>query len=145
MTQPSAARRLLGSRTIAIVGLSKDPAKPSHDVALYLKKAGWKIIPVNPTASEVLGLACYPSLGVIPAALAQSIEVVAVFRKSEDVPTIVAEAVRLKQAFGRLKGVWLQLGIENPVAREMAEKAGLAFVENQCMKIEHQRLLAPRP
>jgi uncharacterized protein len=131
---------LLKSRTIAMVGLSKDPAKPSQVVAAFLQAHGYRIVPVNPTAEEILGEKCFLSVLDVPDELARTIEVVDVFRKSGDVPAIVDEAITLKKKFGALKGIWLQSGIWNDGARLKAEGAGLLFVQDQCMKIELGRL-----
>jgi len=132
---------LLGSRTIAVVGLSKDPSKESFSVSQYLKEQGYRIIPVNPTASEILGERAYPSLLEIPAEEARRIEVVDVFRPSEQVPPIVEQAIQLRKADGaNPKMIWMQLGIENPAAAEAARRAGLAVVQNHSVRTEHRRV-----
>ena len=132
---------LLGSRTIAVVGLSKDPSKESFSVSQYLKEQGYRIIPVNPTASEILGERAYPSLLEIPAEEARRIEVVDVFRPSEQVPPIVEQAIQLRKADGaNPKMIWMQLGIENPAAAEAARRAGMAVVQNLCVRTEHRRV-----
>ena len=130
---------LLAMHTIAVVGISKDPAKPSHDVAKYLQSSGYRIIPINPTIQEVLGEKSYPSLLALPDALKREIEVVDIFRRPEDVPPIVAEAVKLHESFGHPKAVWMQLGIVNEAAARQAMDAGLQVVMDRCMKIEHER------
>lgn len=107
--------------TIAVVGLSPDPARPSHAVARYMKRAGYCIIPVNPAVKEVLGEVCYPDLASIPV----PVDVVDVFRRSEHVPPIVDEAIKIKA-----KAVWLQEGVINEEATERAKAAGLLFVED---------------
>lgn len=128
-------------RTIAVVGLSKDPAKPSHDVAAYLQNRGYRIVPINPTIDQVLGQRSYPSLLSLPEDLKAKIDVVDIFRRSEDVPPIVNEAVELRRGHERPKAVWMQLGITNEAAARQASEAGLLVVMNRCMKIEHlQRL-----
>jgi len=123
-------RVLRRARTIAVVGLSRSPAKDSHMVASYLKSAGYRIVPVNPTAVEILGEKAYPDLRSIP----EEVDVVDVFRPSEEVGGIVDEAV----AIGA-KAVWMQLGIVNEEAAEKARRAGLDVVMDRCMMIEHQR------
>ena len=128
---------LLAMDTIAVVGLSKDPSKPSHDVAKYLQSSGYGIIPINPTVEEVLGEKSYPSLLSLPDDLKRKVEVVDIFRRSEDVPPIIAEAIKLHQSFGHPKGVWMQLGIVNEAAAQQARDAGLRVVMDRCMKIEH--------
>jgi len=129
---------LLGSRTIAVVGLSKDPSKESYSVSQYLMEEGYRIIPVNPTASEIMGERAYPSLLEIPAEEARRIEIVDIFRPSEQVPPIVEQAIQLRKADGaNPKMIWMQLGIENPAAAEVARMAGIAVVQNLCLRTEH--------
>lgn len=120
------------SRTIAVVGLSPDPDKPSFEVASYLKEHGYKIIPVRPNTEEVLGEKAYGSLAEIPG----SIDIVDVFRKSEFIPEIVDEAIRIKA-----KAVWMQLGLRHEEAAKKAEQAGLTVIQDRCMLVEHRRLL----
>ena len=127
-------------RTIAVVGLSKEPEKDSHKVSAYLKQHGYRIIPVNPFADEVLGEKSYKSLLDIPPEIQKTIEIVDVFRPSKDVPQIVDQAIKLKAMFGRPFVVWMQLGIVNEQAAEAARKAGLIVVMDKCMMIEHHRL-----
>lgn len=133
--------QILSMRTIAVVGLSKDPAKPSHDVASYLLQNGYRIVPINPTVEEVLGEKAYPSLLSLPDYLKREIDVVDIFRRSEDVPPIVTEAISLHQSFGQPKAVWMQLGITNEAAAKQARDAGLLVVMDRCMKIERGRRL----
>jgi len=127
-------------RTVAVVGLSKDPAKDSHIVAQFLKSRGWRIIPVNPFADEILGEKCYKSLLEIPEDIQKTIEVVDIFRPSQDVPPIVDQAIQLKQKNGKPYVVWMQLGIVNKEAAARAREAGLTVIMNRCMKIESERL-----
>jgi len=126
---------------IAVVGLSDDTTKPSFIVAAYLKSRGYRIIPVNPTVSKVLGEKCYSSLQAIPPKLQQTIDIVDVFRKSEEVPSVVKQAVALKQKCGCPPVIWLQHGIVNEEAAEMARQAGLVVVMDKCMMEEHKRSL----
>jgi len=133
--------KVLGSRTIAVVGLSKDPSKPSHDVARYLMSKGYRIIPINPTVQEVLGEKSYPSLSDLPEELKKEVEVVDIFRRSEDVPPIVDEAIEMHREVGRPWAVWMQLGIVNEEAARKARDSGLVVVMDRCMKIEHGRRL----
>lgn len=131
--QPEAIRKLLqGSRTIAIVGISAKHDRPSHEVAHYLQKAGYKIIPVNPAYAEVLGEKCYPSLRDIPV----KIDIVDVFRKPSDVLPVVDEAIAVGAGC-----VWMQLGVIAPEAAQKAAEAGLQVVVDLCTKIEHARLI----
>jgi predicted CoA-binding protein len=126
-------------KTIAIVGLSREHNKDSHRVSAYLKKHGFRIIPVNPFADKILGEKSYKSLLDIPAEIQKTMEVVDVFRPAKDVPPIVEQAIKLKAMYGKPHVVWMQLGIVNEQAAEMAKKAGLTVVMNKCMLIEHKR------
>jgi uncharacterized protein len=118
-------------KTIAIVGLSSNPERASNHVGSYLKEQGFRIIPVNPTEKTVLGEVCYADLTSIP----QKVDVVDIFRKSEDVPPIVRDAIKIGA-----KAVWMQEGVSSPEAAKEAIKAGLKVVMNRCMLKEHQRL-----
>jgi len=120
---------LRGCRVVAVVGLSPDPGRPSHQVACYLQEHGYRIVPVNPACSQVLGEQCYPSLKDIPF----PIDVVDIFRKAEAIPALVEEAIRVKA-----RVVWMQLGLEHEEAARRAREHGLQVVMNRCMKIEHE-------
>ncbi len=126
-------------KTVAVVGLSREPDKDSHRVSAYLKKHGFRIIPVNPFADEVLGEKSYKSLLDIPSEVQKTIDVVDIFRPSKDVPPIVEQAVKLKKTHGKLSVVWMQLGIVNEQAAEVAKKAGLTVIMDKCMMGEHSR------
>lgn len=128
------------AKTIAVVGLSKEPEKDSHKVSAYLQQHGYRIIPVNPFADEVLGEKSYKSLLDIPVEIQRTLDIVDVFRRSEDVPPIVEQAVRLKGKVGRPFVVWMQLGIVNEQAAEAARRAGLIVVMDKCLMVEHQHL-----
>lgn len=123
-------------KTIAVVGLSTDPAKYSHEVAKYLNAKGYRIIPVNPSADVILGEKCYKSLLDVP----ETIEIVDIFRPAEDVPPIVDQAIELKQKLGNPRIIWMQLGIVNEEAAKHARDAGLTVVMDKCMMKEHKRL-----
>ena len=131
---------LLEARTIAVIGLSKDPAKYSHRVAAYLKGHGYKIIPINPFADEVLGEKSFPSLFDVPAGIQGEIELVDIFRPSEETPPFVDQAIELKRRHGRLKAIWMQQGIVNEPAAARARAADLEVVMNKCIMAEHRRL-----
>lgn len=118
-------------KTIAVVGCSPKPERPSHYVAAYLKEQGYKIVPVNPGQTEILGEKCYESLLDIPF----PIDVVDVFRRPEDVPPVADEAIMIKA-----KALWLQSGITEPESEEKARKAGLLVVSDRCMLVEHRAL-----
>lgn len=120
-------------RTIAVVGLSPKPHRASFDVARYMQANGYRIIPVNPNAAEVLGEKAYSTL--LEAAKHEKIDLVNCFRNSEDIPPVVDEAI----AIGA-KAVWMQLGIANAEAAAKAEAAGLLVVQDHCIKIDHRVL-----
>ncbi|MDD5251061.1 MAG: CoA-binding protein [Patescibacteria group bacterium] len=123
---------LTNYRTIASVGLSSKPDRPSFGVASYLKEKGYRVIPVNPNETEVLGEKAYPDLESVP----EPVEIVQIFRRSEAVPEIVEAAIRRGA-----KVVWMQDGAGNPDAAKRAEAAGLVAVVDDCMMREHRRLL----
>lgn len=129
-------------KNVAVVGLSKEPGKDSHRVSAYLKQHGYRIIPVNPFADEVLGGKSYKSLLDVPPEIQKIIEIVDIFRSAKDVPPIVDQAIKLRTLFGRPFVVWMQLGIVNEQAAEVARKAGLIVVMDKCMMVEHQRLVS---
>lgn len=120
------------TKVIAVVGLSANPARPSHIVASYLQEQGFRIVPVNPNYREILGEACYPSLRELPDGL--KIDVVDIFRRPEAVLPIVEEAIQIGA-----RGVWMQEGIVHPMAAEKARQAGLWVVMDRCLMIEHSR------
>lgn len=131
----SEIKRILQScQTIAVVGLSPKPTRPSNEVALYLQEAGYTVIPVNPGQTEILGQACYPQLQAIPG----RVDLVNIFRRPEDVEPIVADAIQIKA-----RVVWMQQGIVNENAAAMARKAGLTVIMDRCIKVDHQDLLTP--
>ena len=131
------AHILTQCRTIAVVGLSGNPARPSYGVAQYMQAHGYRIIPINPNETEVLGEACYPSLSA--AARQQKFDLVNCFRGSADIPPIVDEAIALMGSVG-IQAVWMQQGIANPDAAAIAQAAGLLVVQDRCLKIEHRLL-----
>lgn len=127
-------------KTIAIVGLSREPEKDSYRVAAYMKKHGYRIIPVNPFADEVLGEKSYKTLLDIPTEIQKEIDIIDVFRRAEYVPPVVEQAVKLHSMYGKPCVVWMQLGIVNEEAAEAARKAGLTVVMDKCVMQEHKRL-----
>ncbi len=140
MVEDERLESILSRKTVAVIGLSRDPAKDSHKVATYLKNHGYHIVPINPFTDEILGEKCYKRLSDVPEEIQGSIAVVDIFRPSEDVPPIVEQAIQLKQKHGELNAVWMQLDIVNEQAAERAKGAGLEVVMNRCMMIEHRRL-----
>ena len=120
-------------KNLAVVGVSKNEEKPSHQVPKYLIEHGYNVIPVNPTLTEVLGRKSYPSI----ADIRERIDIVDVFRKSEDVPTVVDDVLKKKDG---IKVLWMQLGIYNENAERKAKENGIDVVYNRCMMEEHKRL-----
>ncbi len=138
MSQPSdeQIRDLLRRvRTIAVVGLSSDPSRPSHHVATYLLDQGYRIIPINPMEAEILGQRCYPSLADLPG----PVDLIDVFRRPDAVPGLVEAALRLPEPRPAL---WLQEGITHPEAEATARTAGMFVVSDRCILKDHLRLLA---
>lgn len=127
---------LLSAKTIASVGLSSNKEKESYWIVLYLKEQGYRIIPVNPTADEILGEKSYPDLESVP----EKIDVVQVFRKPEDVPPVVDSAIK-----AGAKVVWMQEGIVHEEAAQKARQAGLQVVMDACMRVTHRRLIGAKP
>jgi predicted CoA-binding protein len=129
-------RRIFETVTnVAVVGLSRDPEADSREVAEYLRDAGFRIIPVNPNAAELMNEKCYPDLASIP----DNIDLVDIFRPSEDVMPIVEQAIQ-KGA----KVIWMQVGIVNEEAAQAARNAGLKVIQDRCIMVEHERLFAAR-
>ena len=118
-------------KNITVIGMSKNPEKAAHYVPKYLAEKGYNIIPVNPTTDKILDKKCYREIAEVP----DSIDIVDVFRPSEEVLPVVREAVKKNP-----KVIWLQEGIHNPEAEELARKAGIEVVFNRCILAEHQRL-----
>jgi len=121
---------LASMRRIAVVGLSPSPDRPSHEVASYLKRQGYTIVPVNPGEEAILGEKAYPDLRSIPGDL----DVVDVFRRAEAVMPIAEEAVRR----GGIKVFWMQLGVRNEEAARLLQQHGIAVIQDRCLKIEHE-------
>jgi len=125
-------RELLAADRIAVVGCSTTPGKAAHDVPAYLQEQGYEIVPVNPYADEILSETAYDSLADVPG----EIDIVDVFRPSEEVAGIVEDALER----GGVGAIWLQLGIRDDEAAARAEDAGVPVVQDRCMKVEHGRL-----
>jgi predicted CoA-binding protein len=117
-------------KTIAVVGLSSNPARPSYGVTEYMQGSGYHIIPVNPNETDVLGEPSYASLEEVP----QKIEIVDVFRRPEEIAPVVDAAIR-----AGAKVIWMQLGIANEAAAEKARAAGITVVMDACMLVEHKK------
>jgi uncharacterized protein len=130
----SELRKIYDLKNIAVVGMSKNEGKPAHFVPKYLIEHGYNVIPVNPTITEVIGRKSYPSIAEIP----DNVDVVDVFRKSEDVPVVVMDAMKKKG----IKVIWMQEGIYNEEAERKAKENGMDVVYNRCMMAEHKRLFS---
>lgn len=124
-------RDILSYKNVAVVGMSKNEEKAANYVPLYLMRQGYNIVPVNPTADQILDKKCYPNLQEV----SEPIDVVDVFRPSDQVLPVVEEAIKKNP-----KVIWLQEGIHNEEAENLARKAGIKVVFNRCMLAEHQRL-----
>lgn len=128
-------RHLLGTcHTVAVVGLSKNPRKDSYIVAHHLHRQGYEVIPINPTAREILDRPAYPSLAALPPTLSARVEIVNVFRPSADVPAIVDEALA---HLPNLRCIWTQKGITHEQAAQRARAAGVAVVQDRCIRTQH--------
>ena len=125
-------------RVIAVVGASKNPEKEANSVPAYLQERGYTIIPVNPTTDVVNGLKSYPSLADIPDELAKKVEVVDVFRPSEELPAVARQVATMKKKTGRPFVFWGQLNLENEEAKKILADAKVDYVMDRCMRIEHQ-------
>jgi len=137
VTDDDAIRDVLGLNSIAVVGCSTTAGKAAHEIPAYLQRHGYEIIPVNPFADEILGKKAVDSLSEVD----DDIELVDVFRPSEEVAGIVDEVIDRKKSEDDVEAIWLQLGIHDDEAAEKAEDAGVAVVQDRCMKVEHQRLV----
>jgi len=127
---PDVVSRILAMKTVAVVGCSPKPERPSHAVAGYLKEQGYRIVPVNPGHTEILGETCYPDLSAIPF----PVDVVDVFRRSEEVLPVIADAIAIKA-----RALWLQDGLTHPEGEAQARAAGLLVVSNDCILRRHRR------
>ncbi|OSS42291.1 Succinyl-CoA synthetase [Desulfurella amilsii] len=131
-TDEEIVKKILKMKTIAVVGLSPKPDRPSYDVASYLQAKGYKIVPVRPGVSEILGEKCYATLEDIPF----SIDVVDVFRNAKDCPSVVESALKIKP-----KAIWLQEDIISPESKKMVEGSGILFIMDHCLKKAHQKYI----
>ena len=130
---PSDIRKILELRNIAVVGMSNTEGKPANFVPQYLIENGYNVIPVNPTTTEVLGRKTYPKVSDVP----EQVDIVDIFRRSEDVPPVVDDAIKKKG----IKVIWMQSGIYNKDAERKAKENGIDVVYNRCMKVEHSVLI----
>lgn len=139
MPNPEIANLLAQAKTIAIVGLSPNPLRASHEVAKYLQQHAYRVIPINPREAGhfILNEYCYPSLAAAQLATGLKIDIVDCFRKAEDIPAVVEQAIEVAA-----KAIWMQLGISNDEAAKRAGAAGMTVVMDKCLKTEHARSLA---
>jgi predicted CoA-binding protein len=131
-------------KVIAVVGASKNPEKDANSVPAYLHERGYTIIPVNPTADSVIGLKAYPSLAEIPDPLARTVEVVDVFRPSEEFPQLAKQVVEMKTRTGKPYVFWGQVGLENEEAKKVLADAKVDYVMDRCMRTEHRLMSGSR-
>ena len=138
-SDPRVARRILESfRTWAVVGCSSNPSRASHGVSRYLLRQGYAVVPINPNETSIHGKQAYPDLRSVPADPGAPIEVVDIFRRSDQVLPHVEEAIEIGA-----KAVWMQLGVWNQEAAELAAHAGLLVVMNRCPAIDHPQMFGP--
>ena len=131
-------------RYIAVVGASKNPEKDANTVPAFLRDRGYTIVPVNPTSDSILGLRSYPTLADLPEDIARKVEVVDVFRPSEELPQVARQVADMKRKTGRPYVFWGQLGLENYEAKEILSEAKVDYVMDKCMRVEHRRMGWPR-
>lgn len=125
------------AETIAVVGCSKRATRTSHKIARYLQDAGYRVIPVNPNADELLGERCYPDVQHIPDDV--TVDIVNVFRQPQHAADMVRDAIARAEAQGTRPLIWTQLGVSSNEARDLAEEAELPYVKNRCIMVEHGR------
>ena len=126
------------AKNIAVVGLSPDPGRTSHRIAGYMQDAGFRIIPVNPNATDVLGEKAYPDLASIPEEM--NIDIINIFRRPRYTEGIVEEVVERIKRTSEKPIIWTQIGVHSEMAKEVAEEASLEYVQNRCIMVEHSRL-----
>ena len=127
-------------KIIAVVGASKTPEKEAYKVPLYLKQHGYKIIPINPTADTILDEKAYPSLSELPAEIAKQVELVNIFRPSEELPQVAQQVIAMHKKYGRPYVFWSQLGLENEEAKLMLSKNSIPYVMNACARVVHRMI-----
>jgi predicted CoA-binding protein len=130
-------RELLNRSPVAVIGCSSTEGKAAHEIPRYLQEHGYRVVPVNPTADEILGERAYDSLADVP----DDVELVDVFRPSREVSSIVDQVIDRHETRGDASAIWLQLGISDDEAAERAEAAGIRITQDRCMKVEHRRLV----
>lgn len=123
-------------KNIAVYGMSSNSSKAAHTVPLYIKKQGYNVIPVNPKYDEIAGIKAYSELSGIP----ERIDVLNVFRPSEEAVEIVEQAIKRNKEKGDIKLIWFQLGIANEEAKNLAEEHGFEYIEDRCIYVEHNKV-----
>jgi hypothetical protein len=123
------------STTIAVVGASKNPEKEAHSVPQFLKDRGYRIIPINPTATEIFGEKAYPDLASLPPEIAGAVDVIEVFRPSDELSEVARQVVELSKRYGRKFCFWSQSGLEDEEAKKMLTEADIPYVMNACMRV----------
>jgi uncharacterized protein len=126
------------AKVIAVVGASKNPEKDANTVPAYLKEHGFTVVPINPTADSIIGEKAYPSLSALPNDLAARVDMVDVFRPSEELPQVAAQVVELKGRTGRAPVFWAQLGLESEEAKAVLRANGIPFVMDACTRVVHR-------
>ena len=129
-------------KTIAVVGASKNPSKDAYTVPEFMKAHGYTIVPINPTADEIVGEKAYPTLMDLPAELASKVEIVDVFRPSEELPQVAQQVVDFHKKYGRPYVFWAQLGLENEQAKQMLSENQIPYIMNACLRVV-QRSMSP--
>lgn len=127
-------------KTIAVIGASKNPTKDANTVPQFMKDHGYKIIPVNPTADEIVGEKAYPNLKDLPAELASKVEIVDVFRPSEELPQVAQQVVDFYRKTGRPVVFWAQLGLENEEAKQVLANNKIPYIMNACLRVVQKSL-----
>ncbi len=130
--------RLEQAKTIAVAGCSPRESRPSYRIARYLQRAGYRVIPVNPNAREILGEDCYPSVSRIPADI--QIDIVDIFRRSRYTAEVVTDTLERAKATGQWPAIWTQLAVSSPQAERLASENGLPYIRERCIRVEHARL-----
>jgi uncharacterized protein len=122
-------------KVIAVVGASKNPEKDAHSIPAYLREHGYRVVPINPAADEIFGERAFPSLASMPEQLAKEVEVIEVFRPSEELPQVARQVVELSKRYGKSYVFWSQAGLENDEAKEILTAGGIPYVMNACMRV----------
>jgi hypothetical protein len=125
------------SKVIAVVGASKNPEKEAHSIPQYLKDNGYRIIPINPTATEIFGEKTFPDLLSLPSDVATQVEVIEVFRPSDELPDVARQLVELSKRHGKRYVFWAQAGLENDQAKKILSESGIPYVMDACMRVVH--------